>query len=479
MEVAVSATAAVPPQPKGNFIAGHLAPITRDPLGQLTKYAREYGDVVKLRLVRRPVLLVSHPELIEKVLVSQSKQFAKSIDIRETRILLGDGLLTTEGEMWRRWRRAMQPAFHQKQIADYCDTMTRSAEEISVGWQDGEERDLRREMTRITLRTATRALFGAEVASEESDIGRAIDSLFHLFDFTSSCAYLLPNYLPTPIHVRALAAMRRLDRLIERIIEARRPRTGRPRDLLDMILAANTDGGAGNHKMVRDQVMTLLVAGHETTSAALTWCWYLLGQNPDAEYKFHEEVDRVLGGRPPRRDDLERLPYTERIFDETMRLYPPAWMMGREATEDTEIGGYAVPKGTTVYVSQWVVQRDPRFYCEPDRFQPDRWSEELSRSLPTYAYFPFGGGPRMCIGASFARAEGILALATVGQRFRFELKTGTDVKPWPSVTLRPHGGLPVTIHRRFPRSHALGPDAPARQAGAVTPEISAELRPET
>lgn len=416
-----------------------------------------------------PAVLVSHPQLIEQVLVSRNKQFSKSIDMREMRLLLGDGLLTSEGEIWRRCRRAMQPAFHQKQMAGYCQTMQTVAEQVSEDWHDGEERELRQEMTRLTLRAVTEALFGTSVVGHESEVGEAINALFRLFDFTSATAYLLPNYLPTPLHLRALGAMRRLGRLIDKIFAERRTKPRAEQDLLDMLGQLPDAHGARGRKLVRNQVMTLLVAGHETTSAALAWCWYLLTQNPDVERKFHAELDTVLGGRPAGSEDLPRLAYTGQIFTETLRLYPPAWMIAREATVDTEIGGYAVPKRTAVYLSPWVVHRDPRFYPEPERFNPDRWTEDFSRQLPSYAYFPFGGGPRMCIGASFARTEAILALATIGQRFRFTLQREPPIRPRPSVTLRPQGRLPVIVHRRFPELHAGGPSSTARQAGAATP----------
>lgn len=434
-----------PPQPKGNLLTGHLAPMSRDPLGRLTRFAREYGDVVRLRLLHLPALLVSHPGLIAEVLVARNAQFTKSMDLRSTQMVLGEGLLTSEGERWRRWRRRMQPAFHQECIAAYSAVMTASAREISSRWNEGETRDLRREMTGLTLRSATRALFGADLAAEEERIGRAIDALCRLFDVSSAWVYLLPNYLPTPTHVRGLLAIQRLERLIARIVATRRARGRTGGDLLGMILEA-AEGEDG--RIVRDQVMTLLIAGHETTSAALSWTWYLLAQHPEAEAKLHRELETALGSREPRFDDLPRLPYAGRIIDESLRLYPPAWLVGREAAENTEIGGYPVPRGTTVYMSQWIVQRDARFYPQPERFDPDRWTEEFSRQLPAFAYFPFGGGPRVCIGAAFARTEAVLALATIAQQFRFSLVPGARVTPWPSVTLRPRQGVPVVVHRR-------------------------------
>lgn len=429
-------------------MTGHLAVVSRDPLSQLTGYAREYGDVVKLRLLHLPAMLVSHPRLIEQVLVTRAASFSKSVDVRATRLLLGNGLLTSEGDTWRRARRGMQPAFQHRRVAGYERIFTTSASEVSSSWQDGQTLELRREMTRLTLRSATRALFGADVADEESRIGRAIDALFRLFDISSSFAYLLPNFLPTPAHLRALLAMRRLDRLVARMVAERKARGRVGDDLLGLLLelSASENGRAG--RFIRDQMMTLLIAGHETTSAALTWIWYLLALHPEANRKLRRELATSLGGRRPEPGDLPLLRYTARVVTESMRLYPPVWMMGREATEDTEIGGYPVAKGTTIYLSQWVTHRDSRFYAEPERFDPDRWTEEFSRALPPFAYFPFGGGARVCIGASFARTEAILALATIAQRFQFSLaEPETPVTPWPSVTLRPKDGLRVMVHR--------------------------------
>lgn len=441
--------ALVPPRPKGNLLTGHLAFVSRDPLNRLSGYAREYGDVVQLRLLHMPAMLISHPRLIEQVLVTRGAQFSKSIDLRQTRMLLGDGLLTTEGERWRRARRGLQPAFHHARVAGYGRIMSESARQVMADWRDGETRDLRPEMTRLTLRSVTRSLFGADLAKEENEIGRGIDALFHLFDILSAWAYLLPNYLPTPAHLRALAAMRRLDRLIARIIVERKARPQPGDDLLGLLLEMAAGENGRGDRVVRDHLMTLLVAGHETTSAGLTWIWYLLARHPEAVHKLEEELEQVLGGRAPAVEDLAKLSYTERVVTEAMRLYPPAWMMGREATADTEIGGYRVANGTTLYLSPWIVHRDPRFFPDPERFDPDRWTEEFSRGLPPFAYFPFGGGPRRCIGATFAQTEAVLALATIAQRFRFSLaEPEKRVVPWPSVTLRPRDGLRVAIHRR-------------------------------
>jgi cytochrome P450 len=448
-----------PPQPKGNLLTGHLAPMSRDPLGRLTRFAREYGDVVKLRLLHLPALLVSHPDFIAEVLVTRSAQFTKSMDLRSTRMVLGEGLLTSEGKLWRRWRRRMQPGFHQECLAAYSAVMTASAREISSRWADGETLELRREMTALTLRSATRALFGADVAAEEEHIGQAIDALCRLFDFSSAWVYLLPNYLPTPTHVRGLLAIQRLERLVARIVAARRARGEAGKDLLGMILEAAENGDG---RIIRDQVMTLLIAGHETTSTALSWTWSLLAQHPEVEAKLHRELETVLGGREPRFEDLPRLPYAGRVIDEALRLYPPAWLVGREAAQDTEIGGYPVPRGTTVYMSQWIVQRDRRFYPEPERFDPDRWTPEFSRQLPAFAYFPFGGGPRVCIGAAFAGTEAVLALATIAQQFRFSLVPGAPIAPWPSITLRPRYGVPVVAHRRAGAGSPLPHPQPIR-----------------
>ena len=443
------ATAIPAPGPKGNFLVGTGIEFARDPLGFLTRCAREYGDVVRIRLVHMPVYLINHPDLLEEVLVTKNSNFIKSLDLRETRNVLGSGLLTSEGEFWRRQRRLAQPAFRHERIADYARIMTKYAERTMAGWRDGETRDIHSDMMRLALEIAAKALFDADVSKDVYAVGAAVETVMKQWTTRSNTAFLLPHYFPTPGNLRAWKAVQRLDEILYGIIGQRRASPRNNGDLLAMLMEARDDDGKPmTDQQLRDETVTLLLAGHETTAIALSWTWYLLAQHPEVEAKLVAELRAVLAGRPPTIEDLPRLVYTEKVIRETMRLYPPAWAIGREAIRDCEIGGYFIPARSGLYLNQWVTHRDPRFYPEPERFNPDRWTEEFANNLPKFAYFPFGGGPRVCIGAGFAMMEATLLLATIAQQFHFSLASAEPVKPWPSITLRPQKGVPVVLARR-------------------------------
>src|SRR5262249_3475577 len=329
---------------------------------------------------------------------------------------------TSEGEEWKRQRRLSSPAFHRHRIAAYADTMVDYTRRLIAHWQSGETREMHQEMTRLTLEIVVRCLFSADVSNDVDHLGRTLKELVKPFASQATLKWIVNNRLPTPTHLRFHRLARRIDQVVYRIIAERRASGQDEGDLLSMLLAArDEDGSQMSDQQLRDEVMTLFLAGHETTALTLAWTWYLLGKNSEAEQKFHRELDEVLGSRPPTMADLPRLKFTERIARESMRLYPPAYGLGRDAIDDCEIGGYRVPAGTQVFMFQWVTQRDPRFFDHPDEFIPDRWTDDFSEQLPKYAYFPFGGGPRACIGASFAMMEMILVLATIGQSFRFQL----------------------------------------------------------
>jgi cytochrome P450 len=392
--------------------------------------------------------LLSRPDLIEHVLVENNRNFTKTRILRKNRRLLGEGLLTSEGELWRRQRRLAQPAFHRKRVAAYGEVMAAFAERSLEAWRDGETIDIHEEMVRLTLEVVAKCLFDADVGAEAKDIGRAIKVA--LEDFSSQRRLIrVPKSIPTPRNVRFEAAARRLDGIVRTIIEERRRSEEDRGDLLSMLMLARDEGGDRmTDKQLRDEVMTLFLAGHETTANALSWTLWLLSSNAAAEAKLAEELGRVLGGRAPTVEDLPDLSYAERVVKESMRLYPPAWVMGREAIGECEVGGYRMPAGTTAFMSQWVVHRDPRYHPDPERFEPDRWTAGYEEGLPRFAYFPFGGGPRQCIGASFAMTEARLILATIAQRFRMELAPGQSVEPYPSITLRPKEGIRMTLVER-------------------------------
>jgi cytochrome P450 len=441
-----------PPGPRGHFLFGSLRDFARDRLGFFTHCAREYGDVVSLRLATYRAYCFYHPDAIEEILVTQNQNFIKHRALRMNRLVLGNGMLTSAGPFWLRQRRLAQPAFNRQRIAAYGPTMVGCTERMLAGWRDGETRDVHADMMHLTLAIAAETLFGADVGSEAGEVTAALAQAMASFDRRISSAILIPRWVPTPMNLRARRIVRQLDAIIYRFIEQRRKSGVERGDLLSLLLQArDADDGTGmTDQQLRDEAMTLFLAGHETTALSLSWTWYLLGRHPEAEAKLHAELAAVLGGRPPTVADLPRLPYTERVVQESLRLYPPAYGMGREAIRDCEIGGYPIPKGLTIFLAQWVVQRDSRWYDQPEKFDPDRWADGLQDRLPKFAYFPFGGGPRLCIGQTFALMETALVLATVAQRYRLELVPDHPVVPWPSLTLRPKHGIKVVLRRRAP-----------------------------
>jgi len=439
----------LPPGPPASR-AGSFKTYSRDPLAFLTAITSEYGDIVTMRFYKFRVFYVSHPDYIEEVLVNQARKFIKGRILRANKGLFGNGLLTSEGDFWLRQRRLAQPAFHRARIAAYGETMVRFTERLIAGWRDGETRDIHAEMMRLTLQIVAKTLFDADVDGEAQQVGHALEAIM---DFNSDFRRLIltPSWLPTLRNIRAALAIRRLDKIIYRIIDQRHAAGGDAGDLLSMLLHARDDDGSRmTNRQLRDEVITLFLAGHETTALALSWTWWLLAQNPQAEAKLHAELDAVLAGRSPTLEDLPKLRYTEHVISESMRLYPPAWGMARLAIEDAQIGGYRIPKGSGVSLSQWVVHRDPRWYEAPEEFRPERWEGDLLKRLPRFAYFPFGGGPRQCIGNSFAMMEAELLLAAIAQKFRLRLVPDQKVEPVASITLRPRHGIRMTLEQCQP-----------------------------
>ena len=440
--------AKLPPGPSSKSWTDSFKDYSRDPLAYLPRLAREYGDIATMRYYNFRVYFVSHPDLIEEVLVTRNRSFIKGRILRANKRLFGNGLLTSEGDFWLRQRRLAQPAFHRRRIASYADTMVRFAERLLEEWKSGQECDIHVEMMRLTLQIVAKTLFDADVDREARQVGHALEAIMELnSDFRK--LILTPSWLPTPRNIRAAIATRRLDKIIFRFIEQRRASGKDAGDLLSMLLAAqDEDGSRMSDRQLRDEAMTIFLAGHETTANALSWTWLLLAQNPAVETKLHAELAAVLAGRAPSLDDLANLRYTGHVITESMRLYPPAWGMARLAIEDTEIGGYPIPKGCGVSLAQWVVHRDPRWFDAPEEFLPERWEGDLMKRLPRFAYFPFGGGPRQCIGNSFATMEATLLLATIAQHFRILLVPGHPAVPMPSITLRPRHGIRATLEAR-------------------------------
>ena len=422
----------------------------RDPLAIFSRFARDYGDITFFRMNGERVFFVNHPDYIRQVLVTDHAKFAKSRALERARKLLGDGLLTSDGADHQRRRRLVQPAFHRTQIAGYAETMVQHAQRIDRWWQDGQTVDVSSDMMRLTLAIVARTLFDADIESRADSVGEALTAVLESFWLTLLPFSELVEALPLRALKRSAGARARLDDVIYGMIAERRGRGGSRRDVLSMMIGSQDEGGASglSDREVRDEALTLLLAGHETTANALMWTWYLLSQAPEVRSRLHEEVDRVLAGRAASVADVESLPCVLGVVTESMRLFPPVWTIGRRAKADTELGGYSLPAGSMVFMSQWTMHRDARFYREPDRFLPGRWTAELRASLPKHAYFPFGGGPRTCIGESFAWMELVLIVATIAQRWDLELVPGHPIVTQPLLTLRSRHGMRMTARRR-------------------------------
>ncbi len=447
------ATAAthLPPGPKHFIPIANVFSLRRDRIGFLTKLAREYGDLAYFKLGPQPVFLLNNPDYIRDVLITHNRNFMKGEGLQRAKRLLGEGLLTSEGEFHLRQRRLAQPAFHRQRIAGYATTMIDYAARTRDEWRPGETRDVAREMMRLTLAIAGKTLFDADVESEAEEIGDALSQAMALFNNVTLPFSQLLERLPLPAVRRFQKARVRLDATIYRIIDERR-RSGEDRgDLLSMLIQARDEEGDGTgmtDEQLRDEAMTIFLAGHETTANALTWTWYLLSQNPEVESKFHAEIDDALNGRLPTAEDYPRLRYTEMVFAESMRLYPPAWIIGRRALNDYQIDRYRIPARSILLMSQYVMHHDERYFPDPFKFDPQRWTPEAKELRPQFSYFPFGGGPRLCIGENFAWMEGSLVMATIAQRWKMRMVQGHRVEMQPLVTLRPKYGMKMTLEQR-------------------------------
>jgi len=441
----------LPRGPRGHFLLGSGPDFARDQLGFYAACAREYGDVVPVRFGPRRGLLLYHPDAIEEVLVTRNRDFIKSPGVRLLSRLLGNGLLLSEGGTWLRQRRLLQPAFHRQRVAAYGEVMTSLTVRRLADWRDGDVLDVHAEMMTLTQAIVAKTLFDADVSDESYAIAEASNVLVEDFGKRlGSLIQLLPDWVPTPANLRTRRAIRRLDEVVYRMIAARRRNDEDRGDLLSILLHAQDadDGSRMSARQVRDEVMTLFLAGHETTAVALSWTWYLLSQHPEVDARLADELRSVLGDRPPAVADLPKLTYTEMIVNESMRLYPPAYGIAREAVNPGEVAGYPIAPGLIVIMPTWVVHRDRRWFDEPEVFRPERWADGLAGRLPRFAYFPFGGGPRQCIGNAFALMEATLVLAAIAQRFRLTLEPGQRVTPTPYLSLRPEPGLRMSLARR-------------------------------
>lgn len=441
-----------PPIALPRYPGEFLVIIARNNLALIQRLA-EYGDFVQTRLGLLRTVLVNHPKDIGQVLVGEQKAFLKGRGAEVLKEgLLGEGLLTNEGASHLRQRRLVQPAFHRERIATYAAVMSREAGRLADEWTAGATVDMHEAMMRLTRDIAGETLFGLRVGEDPGGIEDALELWQRLSRISFLPFGFLFDHLPTPLVLRAHAARARLNRWLMETIRERRADGVDRGDLMSMLLQAQDpegDHGGMSDRQLRDEMVTLLLAGHETTAVALSWAWYLLSQHPEIEAKLHAELADVLAGRVPTAADVPKLTYTRMVFAETMRLYPPAWGFDRKAAKDVQIGEYLIPKNSLVVVSPYAVHHDPRWYPDPERFDPERWRPEAAAERPKYSYFPFGGGTRMCIGEQFAWMEGILILATIAQRWRLRHAAGHVVAMDALVTLRPKFGMRMEVERRI------------------------------
>jgi cytochrome P450 len=424
--------------------------LRRDPL-KLLERVKSYGDVAWVRVGPVDLYLLSHPDHVKDVLVTNHRRFTKGMWLNEAKALLGEGLVTSDGEFHRRQRRLVQPAFHHQRLPGYAARMVDYAERSAGRWAGGEELAMDEAMNELTLAIVAKTLFDTDVEHRDAEqVRESLTLALELYNLSTNWLEANPQE-DRMQQDRYRNAVDALNNLVYGMIEERR-RSGVDRgDLLSMLVLARDEEEGGRTMtdvQIRDEAMTLVLAGHETTANALTWTWYLLSQNPEAEAQFHAELDQVLGGRAPTMDDLPALRYTRMVMAEAMRLYPPVPRLGRRAAEDHEVGGYVIPAGSLVSVSQYLIQRDERWWPDPERFDPDRWRTDAAAERPKFSYFPFGGGVRLCIGEEFAWMEGILILATVGRRWRFRLVPDHPVEPFMTITLRPKHGMQMVAESR-------------------------------
>ena len=432
-------TTQIPPGPKDPV--ANLYAMRRDPIGFFTKLAREYGDICHFNLGEQNLYFVNSPDMIKEVLVGKDRNFTKWFAVDRLKDVLGQGLFVSEGAYHARQRKLAQPAFHRTRIAAYADTMVKVAQRVRDRWTAGKAFDLSSEMNWLAMVIVADTLFGADVEAEAVEIQNALSEVLRMLEKST----IPPNEVAEFDQARI-----RLDAAVLRIIQDRRAAGGDTGDLLSMLLAArDEDGSQMSDIELRDEAMTIFLAGHETTANALTWTWYLLSKHPEIEKQLHETVDAVLQGNAPKLEDIPKLKYVEMIFAEGMRLYPPVWIVGRRAINDCEIGGMSVPANAIVLLSQYVTQHDARFFEEPEKFDPQRWTQEAENSRPKYSYFPFSSGSRQCLGEPFAWLEGVVALSVIAQKWQLQLAPGHRVEMQPQLTLRSKYGMkmvPVARH---------------------------------
>jgi cytochrome P450 len=433
--------------PAGRALTGNLRAFANDPLDFLSRTAREFGPVSALRFGRSRAYLISDPAMIEEVLVKKRLDFIKAGPIRAQRRLFGRGLLINEGNSWAHQRRLAQPAFHPGRLGPYVAPIARHTEAMLERWKSLERIDVHDEVQKLLMVIVAESLFGPDVGPEATRIGAAVEAAMDRYAARRGAARLLPDWVPLEDSKRYVEGVSALDSFVRNTVDRRRDSSPRE-DLLQTLLDARDESGRGmSDQQIRDEAVNLFVGGFDTPSLALAWTWYLLAKNPHCAAQVAQEAVAVLGNKgAPSLSDLQRLNYTQKVLKESMRLYPPAWLLGREAVTDTRIGGAKIRKGETILISQWVMHRSKEYFEHADEFRPERWDVDLA--LPRFVYFPFGAGPRVCIGAAFATLECTFVIAMIARRFRFAMSTGSPVEPRATMTLRPRGGIPAPVIAR-------------------------------
>ena len=439
----------LPPGPRGTLLGGNIHQFRTDILDFLLETARDYGPLASFRVGPRQVFLASGPDLIEQVLVTDAQHYIKHFGARAFKPVLGNGLITSEGAFWHRQRKLIQPAFLKTRVQSYAPVMAELTNQMLDSWTPGKRVQLDFEFEVLTSKIALKTLFDLDDRGDHERFDGVLKLAFNLMNERLRRIFKLPLWVPTPANRRLKSAVAELDQTVQSFIAAGRSRQHPGDDLLSRLLVAqHEDGTRMSDRQLRDEAMTLYLAGHETTALTLAWSWYLLSQHRRVEEKLVSEWKRVLRGAPPSSAHLSRLPYTAAVIAESMRLFPPVYVIGREATTELELGGYRVKPGYTVLMSQWVNHRDPKYFPEPEEFRPERWEHGFSKRIPKFAYYPFGGGQRICVGSAFALMEAAIILAAVGQRYRFTLDPDAVIGIKTQITLLPANGIPATLERR-------------------------------
>lgn len=444
-----------PPGPKGLPLLGSSYHYFTDILGFLTHMRKTYGEIAFFRLGKRNIYMVSDPEIVKDVLVTNNKNFSKSRALKRAKMVVGEGLLTSEAEVHLKHRRMIQPVFLQRRISKYASVMSEHSHRISEKWHDGQILDMHKEMMKLTFSIVVKTLFNSDIEKDPDEIGAALTDVMKQF---TRLVFPFSEYLdklPLPGVKKCNDALASLDRTIYEFISERRGNEDKYDDLLSLLLSVRSEDSESegfSDQQIRDEAITLFIAGQETTANSLSWSLYLISRHPGIDVRLHEEISSVLSGRLPSMDDYNKLQYTRMVFTEAMRLYPPAWTVVRRALSDYHLKDYIVPQGDDIFMSQYVIQRDPKYYPEPLEFRPERWENDYMKTIPKFAYYPFGGGPRLCIGEGFAWMEGVLVLAIILQNWKMNLVDNKPVKPDPLITLRPKGGLKMRLEKRVSQS---------------------------